>query len=378
MFSAALSSRLVALAFGAALVAAQDTTTTPAATPAGPPDTRPTFGAVPFAELRYEWGNIPYKADPDVGLIRGDQWGYNICNSTTENQESLCQTMLFNGIDDFCLWGPPEYGRTVGDIEGIMVAWCTKPGHGTRLIPEGALKGVQWTTTPGYIQVVGRIDQTMINILEDDSGGEMDPHGADLRGNPMGGIVFTEAWGGDVPQQAPQWHNFVGNDQFCFKVCDLRDPANYDLCENRLDRMGCEYNAPNNAQEGVFEECLGDNQLVPGIYTGADGVVSSYVQPWEGDFTVPYQPVVPASSQCTTYTSSEIYTGLPAASTSASSARETGTGTVTRSTLSRSTTGSAGAEATGDAANSEEGAAAARSAPVALLAATVLAAFYLA
>lgn len=25
----------------------------------------------------------------------------------------------------------------VGDTEGEMVAWCTKPGHGTRLIPPG-------------------------------------------------------------------------------------------------------------------------------------------------------------------------------------------------------------------------------------------------
>jgi hypothetical protein len=41
----------------------------------------------------------PYKVDTDVGLIRGDQYGYNICNSTTENQESRCQTSYFNSID---------------------------------------------------------------------------------------------------------------------------------------------------------------------------------------------------------------------------------------------------------------------------------------
>lgn len=27
---------------------------------------------------------------------------------------------------------------------GEMVAWCTKEGHGTRIIPEGALQGVQF------------------------------------------------------------------------------------------------------------------------------------------------------------------------------------------------------------------------------------------
>lgn len=61
-----------------------------------------------------------------------------------------------------------------------MVAWCTKPGHGTRLIPAGALTGVQYLKTPDFVQVVGFIDQEKINMLRNDSGGEMDPHGADL------------------------------------------------------------------------------------------------------------------------------------------------------------------------------------------------------
>ncbi len=60
-----------------------------------------------------------------------------------------------------------------------MVAWCTKEGRGTRHIPAGALTGVQFTKTPHYIQVVGWLDQAALNIQADDSGGEMDPHGAD-------------------------------------------------------------------------------------------------------------------------------------------------------------------------------------------------------
>ena len=87
------------------------------------------------------------------------------------------QSLLYT---DFCLWAPAEYGREVGDIEGSMIAWCTKPGHGTRLIPAGALTGVQYVKSPDYVQVVGFIDQTKINILAGDYGGEMDPHGADL------------------------------------------------------------------------------------------------------------------------------------------------------------------------------------------------------
>ncbi len=131
-------------------------------------------------------------------MVRGRQTGYNICNSTTQGQESLCQTSFINSIDgallcflslttsiddlrlDFCIWGPKDPNSVVGDTEGEAVAWCSKPGHGGRLIPEGTLKGLQWTRTPDYVQIVGFIDQTRINMAAGDYGGEMDPHGADL------------------------------------------------------------------------------------------------------------------------------------------------------------------------------------------------------
>lgn len=88
--------------------------------------------------------------------------------------------LIFRFALDFCLWAPPEKGKNVGDIEGEMVAWCSKPGHGTRLIPAGALTGLQFIKTPDYIQAVGFLDQTLINMVAGDFGGEMDPHGADL------------------------------------------------------------------------------------------------------------------------------------------------------------------------------------------------------
>ena len=77
----------------------------------------------------------------------------------------MCQTSFLNHLDDFCLWAPPN-----GDTEGEEVAWCTKKGRGTRIIPGGALTGVQFMRTPDYIQVVGFIDQTKINIAADDGG----------------------------------------------------------------------------------------------------------------------------------------------------------------------------------------------------------------
>jgi hypothetical protein len=36
---------------------------------------------------------------------------------------------------------------------------------------------------------------TNINIPAGDGGGELDPHGADGNGNPIGGLVFSSAFG---------------------------------------------------------------------------------------------------------------------------------------------------------------------------------------
>lgn len=76
--------------------------------------------------------------------------------------------------------GSAHPGQTVGEIEGEMVIWCTKAGHGTRVMPPGTITGVQLTKTPDYVQVVGFMNQTLIDMVAGDSGGEMDPPGADL------------------------------------------------------------------------------------------------------------------------------------------------------------------------------------------------------
>lgn len=62
----------------------------------------------------------------------------------------------------------------------------------------------------------------------------------------------------------------MGGDAFCFKVCDPAGPRAAELCQHIFDRIGCAYNAPNNAQNGTFVACLGDNQDPPGVYT-SDG-----------------------------------------------------------------------------------------------------------
>ncbi|TFK20391.1 macrofage activating glyco protein [Coprinopsis marcescibilis] len=297
MHSLTITSRLAALAIGAIFVAAQD-------------DLPPARPQIPLAEKRFTWPDLPYQVDTEV-LLRGTQSGYNICNSTTENQESLCQTAHFNSIDDFCLWAPPRAGENIGNIESHMVAWCTKPGHGTRLIPEGAITGLQWIRTPDYVQAVGFFDETMVNIGEEDYGGEIDPHGADGRGNPMGALLFSEAWTGS-PVQVINWHLFIGRDRFCFKACDPSRQNDRQFCNNILDRIGCDFNIPNVAQPDVFEECAADNQDFPGVYTQADGAVITYTQPEGPIDTIEWRPRTPVPSDCTTYASAALFSGLPA------------------------------------------------------------------
>ncbi|KAK4051917.1 hypothetical protein OIV83_002622 [Microbotryomycetes sp. JL201] len=274
-----------------------------------------------LVDKRFEWNNLPNQADTSDGE-RGRQTGYNRCNSTTEGPTSLCQTAHIVSVDDFCLWAPREPNGIVGNVEGEMVAWCTKPGYGTRLIPAGALTGVQFMKTPHYLQ----------------------------RGNPLGGLVFTPSFGQNAStltpgqdaanvingtgwQQVIRWHNFMGANQFCFKACDPSYEGDYRLCEHVYDRVGCNVNAPAAYREGAFESCLGDDQLPPGVYVGADGATSTWYQPGEGTAIgeLPYTPAIPASSQCTTYRSEEIFAVASSTSSAASSAAPTDSASATNS-----------------------------------------------
>lgn len=69
------------------------------------------------------------------------------------------------------MWSSSKPEDTVGESEAREVAWCTKPGHGTRVIPAGAITGAQWLYAKDYIQVVGFIDQTQVDLAASDQGG---------------------------------------------------------------------------------------------------------------------------------------------------------------------------------------------------------------
>jgi hypothetical protein len=315
--------------------------------------------ALPLTEYHYTYPNVPYQVNP-FPSGRGPQSGYNLCNSTTEGSNSQCQTAFVNSIDDFCLWGSPIPNGEIGNIEASVVAYCTKPGHGARVMPAGTLKSVQFMKTSAYVQVSGKFDQRGIGLTAADTGGELDPHGADLAGNPLGGLVFSNSLPASrgVITQGENWSCFVGSGLFCMKVCDntIKEP---DYCQNIYDLIGCAYNMPSDSYtRSDFTDCQGDLQLPPGVYV-QNGQTTTWSQPasLSPGNTMPWQPSIPASSSCTTYTSAQLYsqqTGSVDGSTTASGPAATGTrvassqqGTGARSTSASTSTSTSGAMSNG-------------------------------
>ncbi|EIN08212.1 hypothetical protein PUNSTDRAFT_52672 [Punctularia strigosozonata HHB-11173 SS5] len=242
------------------------------------------------------------------------QSGTNQCSSTS-SQTSNCQNVFMNAVDDFCLFAPPEPGAnaTIGDTERIEVSWCIKDGHGTRLIPDGAITGAHFVQTPDYVQVTGMGDLTKLKIPSGDSGGELDPHGADGNGNPIGGLVFSSAFG--QLAQMHEWTNFMSDTLFCFRACK-DGPMAPALCNHIYDVLGCFWNMPADYDAGVFEHCQGDSGEPMGVYG-----TSTFFQ---GEPVTPSAHAAPSSSLCTTL--STIGNGFAISGTSViSSAASSGT-----------------------------------------------------
>ncbi|KAG8869505.1 hypothetical protein FRB97_001092 [Tulasnella sp. 331] len=307
----------------------------------------PTTGPLPLSEYFYPLTAVPYQVNPyPVG--RGPQSGYNICNSTTEGPASNCQTSFVNSIEDFCFWGAPGTtgGQEVADIEAAVVSYCSRSGHGSRIFPEGTFSAVQFLKTPAYIQVTGLFNQTAIGLDPTDGGGELDPHGADGLGNAIGSLMYSngfESGNNSTYIQTQSWNNFIGSNQFCMKLCDpnYNTPLNY--CENKYDIIGCNYNMPAAYEPGAFLSCDSDLQEIVGTYVSG-GQTLTWSQPASlpANSVLPWTPVIPASSNCVTYQSSQLFpasnlgyqaTALAlgaAATTTAATSAATGTAAVSR------------------------------------------------
>ncbi|CAD6931253.1 unnamed protein product [Tilletia caries] len=222
------------------------------------------FAFATFVKADYDIHHPPHTTDAAHG-----QAGVNDCVKTygDSNPNAKCQTAVINSVTDFCLWAP-DHSATIGDRERDVVAYCTKSGYGTRLIPQGTIKGAQFRKTPSFVQVTGLCDCTKINVAPGDEGGELDPHGADGSGNPVGGIVFTNAYGNN-PQnymQINEWSSFIGADEFSFRGCIGPNAADY--CPHIYDEQGSEWNHPGRYESGIFENCDATEGKFPGVYHG--------------------------------------------------------------------------------------------------------------
>jgi hypothetical protein len=154
----------------------------------------------------------------------------------------------------------------------------------------------------------------------------------------------------------------MGGSQFCLKACNPAGANAANFCQHIYDRIGCAYNAPNSAQTGQFTSCDGDNQDFPGIYTDAAGAVQTYTQPPEAlgaISSMPYQPKVPASSNCVTHTSNVLYAAAatdPVFSATSSSSSTGPTSGISKPAGSSTKSSSANPSATGGSGGSSGGA----------------------
>ncbi|KAL4245453.1 macrophage activating glycoprotein [Abortiporus biennis] len=241
------------------------------------------------------------------------QNGTNQCGGGSD-QNSMCQNAYLNSVDDFCLFAPPSPGANsdIGNTERIEVAWCMKSGYGTRLIPDGTMQGAHFIQTPDYVQITGIGDLTKLNVPKGDAGGELDPHGADGNGNPIGGLVFSNAFGSLA--QMHEWTNFMSDSEFCFRACK-DGPKAPGLCQHIYDVMGCQWNMPGNYAAGTFEKCKGDSGEPMGVYG-----TSTFFQ---GQPATPAAHPAPASSQCVPFQTIANGVAATAAPTSLTSAATT-------------------------------------------------------
>ena len=150
---------------------------------------------------------------------------------------------------------------------------------------------MQWLYAKTYLQVVGYIDQTKVGIAASDQGGELDPHGADEQGNPLGGIVFTNGFGSSSADfqnlvkgangnftsnttytQVIEWIDFLGGNIFCLKMCNPSSSDAAAKCQHIYDELGCTYNALADYTKinGTFSVCDFDDMPDSGIITTSD------------------------------------------------------------------------------------------------------------
>lgn len=236
------------------------------------------------------------KVDPYNPPARTEQGqtGYNDCYKRYKGKDGpdrLCQTLWLGKAEDFCVYAP-RTRTSVGNAERDVVAYCTQKGHGARLIPKGTFKGMHWVRTAKYIQVTAVGDFTKINVPAGDEGGELDAHGADGLGNPIGAIVIGNNNAGKRIQFF-EWNQFIAYNELSIRACfPASDAKRY--CEHIYDVMGSRWNHPGNYGSG-FDSCNSKPIQYPmGVYPKNGGLSTWY----QGTNPTPAGQPAPSVSNC--------------------------------------------------------------------------------
>ncbi|CAO1618786.1 unnamed protein product [Parajaminaea phylloscopi] len=282
--------------------------------------------------------------------------------NTPINQTSQARLASINSVDDWCTFGP-DVQKPIGDVEAETVAYCTKARNNARVIPDGTVTAVHFIKTPLYVQVMANGDFTKINLMPGDQGGELDPHGATNKGNPVGGNVTSNVSGRDVFYE--EWMNYISYNQMCFRVCIAgTDQAPTSLvCQHTLDEMGCAFVMPGSYSDNIFETCEADAAYPPGLYPQGGGDTSTFQQYYSSVYTDPNGGLhtfvngspdqatptaaysMPASSGCSTVKT--ISNGIASiAPTTSSSSSSSSSSAIKTSTSAKGTSSGANAAAT--------------------------------
>ncbi|CAO1622674.1 unnamed protein product [Parajaminaea phylloscopi] len=200
----------------------------------------------------------------------GKQSGSNQCRRRwgDSNPNANCQNLYLNGPDDFCLYSA-KTKTNIEDVEPDVVAFCSRKGYGTRLLPQGMITGLHFIKTPTYGQIALVGDFTKLNLNPKDDGTELDNAGPTGLGNPHGALVYTSLWtNGKKYERSHYWHQFIGYDEASIRWCNPHSSKGYLYCPHIYDRMGSEWNDPARYEKGIFESCDGQEGEVPGFYNG--------------------------------------------------------------------------------------------------------------
>ncbi|BGP55073.1 hypothetical protein JCM8202v2_002667 [Rhodotorula sphaerocarpa] len=238
--------------------------------------------------------NLPHKSE-------AGQYGYNDCGKYKDSPSSKCQTLWINSVNDFCrtfLRGSfSEACPFEQDASADRLAKLGSTASAVYAPPKTATIGdsEHFIRTKRYIQISGTGDFTKMKIGRGDAGGELDPHGADGNGNPIGAVVLTNAFSGKL-EQVKEWHQFIGANKFCIRICRNDDPDNWKWCNHIYDTEGCYWSDPARYGSG-FDTCAADTVVMPpGEYKLSNGHTSTF---YHGQNPTPTAHPPAKSSQCT-------------------------------------------------------------------------------